>query len=338
MCATRIRKSGRLFSIACLAFIWIFAFVLSSPLFLFNLQISVFDTVPPLTADFSQSSSDDAEPHSGSGLGAGASNSSAPRWPPPPLTKEIIILDEQVGTDTPIAADDIHIFYCIENSPFHQSRLVYSYVSLIIQYMLPILIVALAYSSIWWKLKTQRSKLKRHQSGLRASTRSHAPPPPPHGTGTVAGQKEATTLLNTGQYGQPPPHADRNTKMSAVETAASERERKSNAQRSRRLKMNVLLATIALIFAGSWLPLNIFNILSDSKVSNVKVDNSFYLINAICILFAMSSAVSNPFLYGFLNENFKKEYVTLFRDLIQKVCFTFYFLLTSKSNEMNEIF
>jgi hypothetical protein len=68
-------------------------------------------------------------------------------------------------------------------------------------------------------------------------------------------------------------------------------------------------ASISIIFAISWLPLNIFNILSDTDF--IKPGPTYYLINAICVLFAMSSAVSNPFLYGFLNENFKSEYITL---------------------------
>ena len=95
-----------------------------------------------------------------------------------------------------------------------------------------------------------------------------------------------------------------------------------NLEKKRRLKMNLLLAFIAIIFAASWLPLNIFNILSDSK-NSIKADHTFYATNAICILFAMSSAVSNPFLYGFLNENFKREYVKLFRKILSKLfCFS----------------
>ena len=88
--------------------------------------------------------------------------------------------------------------------------------------------------------------------------------------------------------------------------------------KKRRLKMNLLLVFIAIIFAASWLPLNLFNILSDTKNSIIKADHTFYIVNAICILFAMSSAVSNPCLYGVLNENFKREYVKLFYQILSK--------------------
>lgn len=87
--------------------------------------------------------------------------------------------------------------------------------------------------------------------------------------------------------------------------------------------MNILLAFIAIIFAASWLPINLFNILSDSRVSIIKAGQTYYITNAICILFAMSSAVSNPFLYGFLNENFKREYVILFSKLFTRILICF---------------
>jgi neuropeptide Y receptor len=65
--------------------------------------------------------------------------------------------------------------------------------------------------------------------------------------------------------------------------------------------------------------LNIFNILSDSKSGFMKPNYVFYLINTICILFAMSSAVSNPFLYGFLNENFKRPSQRDFNETLMKI-------------------
>ena len=92
---------------------------------------------------------------------------------------------------------------------------------------------------------------------------------------------------------------------------------------NRRRKMNVLLACIAFIFAISWLPLNLFNILSDSRMSIIKADHFYYILNAVCILFGMSSAVSNPILYGVLNENFKREYTKFFSKFFKKLlaCF-----------------
>lgn len=86
---------------------------------------------------------------------------------------------------------------------------------------------------------------------------------------------------------------------------------------NRRRKMNILLACIAFIFAASWLPLNLFNILSDYEL--IKANHLYYVLNAVCILFGMSSAVSNPILYGLLNENFKREYTKLFSKFLKRL-------------------
>ncbi|CAK9296108.1 unnamed protein product [Gordionus sp. m RMFG-2023] len=83
-------------------------------------------------------------------------------------------------------------------------------------------------------------------------------------------------------------------------------------------KTNMLLMSIALVFTISWLPLNLFNLLSDmeSVSSSTLFQNlNIPLIYACCHLFGMSSACSNPILYGWLNDNFKKEFKLIFSKL-----------------------
>ncbi|CAG7786981.1 unnamed protein product [Allacma fusca] len=75
-------------------------------------------------------------------------------------------------------------------------------------------------------------------------------------------------------------------------------------------KTNTLLISIALIFVISWLPLNVFNVVWD-LADEIENKQTFYIIYAICHMIGMSSACSNPVLYGWLNENFRKE----FRDI-----------------------
>jgi hypothetical protein len=196
----------------------------------------------------------------------------------------------------------ININHCIEYSPFIQSRLVYSYASFVIQYTLPILLVLLAYGNIWWKLKKHRKNLKSYQRDSKLMQKKT------HNQSEVY-QSTTSNLLES-------------NKKNIIEAANSNIIDKATNQttidKKRRLKMNLLLVFIAIIFAASWLPLNLFNILSDTKNSIIKADHTFYIVNAICILFAMSSAVSNPCLYGVLNENFKREYVKLFYQILSK--------------------
>lgn len=257
--------------------IWLFAFLLSSPLFLFN-----------KTNNFSVSFNDDES-----------------------LSLESISFNSNL-TYIPIINDSYvySVDHCVEDWKNHQARMVYSYSSLLIQYIMPIIIVGLAYSSIWWKLKKNRTKLKQHkecQIELIDKT-----------------NKKNEYLTTEIKY-----------KQKNIEENAEIRKKSSiaNEQAKKRKKMNVLLMSIALIFALSWLPLNIFNIISDLKLNIIKAGHTYFLINAVCILLGMSSAVSNPCLYGVLNENFKREYSRLFNVLFIR----FYSNVQENTHNINNI-
>ncbi|XP_065361931.1 neuropeptide F receptor isoform X2 [Calliphora vicina] len=85
-----------------------------------------------------------------------------------------------------------------------------------------------------------------------------------------------------------------------VQTTSSQR----SAERGRRMKRtNCLLISIAVIFGVSWLPLNIFNLYADMK--RPAVTNDMMVMYAFCHMIGMSSACSNPLLYGWLNDNFR---------------------------------
>ncbi|XP_018564523.1 neuropeptide F receptor [Anoplophora glabripennis] len=79
--------------------------------------------------------------------------------------------------------------------------------------------------------------------------------------------------------------------------------------RGRRLqRTNLLLGSIAIIFCISWLPLNVFNLIADLSTSQSFTSQPMMVCYAICHMMGMSSACSNPILYGCLNENFWKEF------------------------------
>ncbi|RNA31346.1 neuropeptide F receptor [Brachionus plicatilis] len=256
VCAMKVRQSNNVLNsygpIAILTFIWVFAFILSSPLFFFNVLISLEprDFNFNFTINWTDSKNE--------------------------------LFENQL--------EQLNIHHCIEHSPFPQSRFIYSFASLMIQYTLPFLIVGIAYGSIWWKLRNHRNKLKHHQQNSSKQQKKDD-------------KSESNSLVK------------KCNRSHAINLNAKDNLDRKNTlkkqENSRRLKMNVLLAFIAIIFAASWLPINLFNILSDTKNNLIKASHTYYMINAICILLGMSSAVSNPFLYGVLNENFKREYVKL---------------------------
>ncbi|VEN55268.1 unnamed protein product, partial [Callosobruchus maculatus] len=79
--------------------------------------------------------------------------------------------------------------------------------------------------------------------------------------------------------------------------------------RGRRLqRTNLLLGSIAIIFCISWLPLNVFNLVADLSTNQKFTTQPMIVCYAVCHMMGMSSACSNPVLYGCLNENFWKEF------------------------------
>jgi len=85
-------------------------------------------------------------------------------------------------------------------------------------------------------------------------------------------------------------------------------KRKNERQSRRKRRTNVLLSMIAVVFALSWLPLNFFNILTEFRTHYFKHLN-INLIYVICHMMVLSSACLNPVLYGWLNENFRNEFM-----------------------------
>lgn len=91
---------------------------------------------------------------------------------------------------------------------------------------------------------------------------------------------------------------------------------KSSPRTSERLKKElkrnnratVVLSFISVVFACSWLPWNIMNLMADFGIwpNNMPADH-FSLAYALCHLLAMSSSVTNPILYGWLNSNVRRE-------------------------------
>ncbi|XP_053671930.1 neuropeptide F receptor [Anopheles nili] len=149
-----------------------------------------------------------------------------------------------------------YVSYCIEDWPIAYGRVYYSAFTLCVQYVLPILIVSVAYLRIYLKLKHR----------LVVGTAS-----------TASG------------------------KATGASKPVRERERGRRMQRT-----NYLLISIALIFGVSWLPLNLFNLFADLYVHSITQD--IMVAYAICHMVGMSSACSNPLLYGWLNDNFRKEF------------------------------
>lgn len=87
----------------------------------------------------------------------------------------------------------------------------------------------------------------------------------------------------------------------------SKTSRKEEVDRSRKKRTNIMLISMVAVFGFSWLPLNVVNIINDfySRIDETKYYTLlFFISHAI----AMSSTCYNPFLYAWLNDNFRKEF------------------------------
>lgn len=92
---------------------------------------------------------------------------------------------------------------------------------------------------------------------------------------------------------------------------------KEEADRDRKKKVNRMLISMVLIFACCWLPLTLLNLLNDF-IPHVLPDDYCHVIFMTSHVVAMSSICYNPFLYAWLNENFRREFRSITPCIVDK--------------------
>jgi neuropeptide F receptor len=166
------------------------------------------------------------------------------------------------------------IFKCTEMWPVPFGRALYSLFCMVFQYCMPSFIIGAAHARIVLKLRRR-----------------------------FVNRFEGSQPLGNGHSSS---HCEDSKAMEMI------RGRRKKQQR-RQAKTNLLLCMIALIFAVCWLPLNVVNIIADfSQDSYADYRATFDMVFVGAHLFAMSSAVANPILYGFLNDSFRHEFREVF--------------------------
>ncbi|KAL3873498.1 hypothetical protein ACJMK2_036607 [Sinanodonta woodiana] len=96
-----------------------------------------------------------------------------------------------------------------------------------------------------------------------------------------------------------------------ISTVLRNRPLKKN-ERRRNHRTNKILISIVLLFSFFWLPWNLFMLISEFNQQLVS-GSYFKFIDLLLKILAMSSACINPCMYGWLNDNFRKEFDTLLR-------------------------
>ncbi|XP_071041570.1 neuropeptide F receptor-like [Parasteatoda tepidariorum] len=96
---------------------------------------------------------------------------------------------------------------------------------------------------------------------------------------------------------------------SSIDNASVHNERfQRDLRRNTRATMVLLL--ISVVFTVSWLPWNGLNLLVEFH-PNILEPKDLYLSFAICHMTAMTSSITNPILYGWLNSNIRREMVRM---------------------------
>lgn len=80
--------------------------------------------------------------------------------------------------------------------------------------------------------------------------------------------------------------------------------RKEEADREKKRRTNRMLIAMVAIFGICWFPLNLVNVINDI----INIGTYFHLLFFLAHCMAVSSCCYNPFLYAWLNENFRKEF------------------------------
>ncbi|ROT68912.1 neuropeptide F receptor [Penaeus vannamei] len=105
-----------------------------------------------------------------------------------------------------------------------------------------------------------------------------------------------------------------------LENSSVRNSKKTEREDKRMKKTNTLLISIALIFCLSWLPLNLYNLIVDFYNPFGDDMEKLLIVYAVCHMMGMSSACSNPLMYGWLNDNFRKEFLEIFRLICPRCC------------------
>ena len=92
-------------------------------------------------------------------------------------------------------------------------------------------------------------------------------------------------------------------------------------EKFRRKKALSILLTVTIIFFAAWAPLNIFTLLSEyhpNFLNEALKHPNHDIICGLMLLMGGTNSVANPILYGYMNENFKKEYKKFYEKMFCK--------------------
>lgn len=73
-----------------------------------------------------------------------------------------------------------------------------------------------------------------------------------------------------------------------------------------------MLVAVVLVFALTWTPFHLYAIIMDFK-HEIVPGQYIRLIDALLKIFALSSSCINPFLYGWMNDNYRNAFLSIIK-------------------------
>lgn len=86
----------------------------------------------------------------------------------------------------------------------------------------------------------------------------------------------------------------------------------AGSRRHRKSRTNRMLAAVVLVFAVAWTPYQLFSVVSEFDAERVS-GPYFRFVDLTLRVVAMGSSGVNPFLYGWMNANFRAAFATILR-------------------------
>ena len=98
-------------------------------------------------------------------------------------------------------------------------------------------------------------------------------------------------------------------------------ENREKIEECRNKRINRMLIAMIVIFIICWLPLNIYHLaMNHIDEENLPSQNKGLIIFLFLHITAMSSVMYNPFLYGWMNENFNKHFRQMGKKVVKQCC------------------
>jgi neuropeptide Y receptor len=191
-------------------------------------------------------------------------------------------------------------YVCHEHWPGPASRQFFTVVSLALQYIVPCLIITYCYARVSAALRRRACAKIGTGSGSVANRRQ----PSQRGEHLEMNGNRSVVAIDDDD--------DRVTCTTGMATstmggACASVELRNRIKLRRKRRTNRMLIAMVAIFVICWMPLNII-ILTLEYYDELGNKSYFLLLFFVAHVIAMSSTVYNPFLYAWMNDNFRKEF------------------------------